>query len=47
MPDNAFYAHAAYIATAAIYGVYAVSVWRRRRRVERLRRELDRGGDAR
>jgi len=47
MPDNAFYAHAAYVAAAAIYGAYALSVWRRRRRVERLRRELERGGDER
>ena len=37
MPDNAFYMHAAYVAATAIYGVYALSVWRRRRQLERRR----------
>ena len=31
-PDNAGYYHAAYAATAAIYILYAVSIWWRRRR---------------
>jgi len=43
MPDNATYMHAAYAAAAAAYVFYAVSVWRRRRDVERRLRELERG----
>jgi hypothetical protein len=35
MPDNAFYAHSAYAAAAVIYGVYALSLWRRRRQLHR------------
>ena len=31
-PDNAAYYHAAYIAIALIYGLYAASLWVRRRR---------------
>ena len=33
IPDNAGYYHAAYIAAAAIYGLYAASIWWRGRRV--------------
>ena len=47
MPDNAFYMQVAYVAAAAVFGVYALSVWRRRRRVSQLREELERGGAAR
>jgi heme exporter protein CcmD len=43
MPDNASYMHAAYAISAAAYVFYAVSVWRRRREVERRLRELERG----
>jgi hypothetical protein len=36
MPDNAGFYHAAYVAAAAIYGLYALSLhWRRRRVRER------------
>lgn len=31
MPDNAGYYHAAYVAAAVIYALYALSLWRRRR----------------
>lgn len=33
MPSNAGYYHAAYIIVAVAYGGYALSLWRRRRRV--------------
>ena len=40
MPDNAGFAYAAYIATAIIYGAYALSLVLRSRRVrERLARK--------
>ena len=40
MPDNASYYHAAYAIIVAVYGIYAVSLWRRRARVRAaLRRE--------
>jgi hypothetical protein len=40
MPDNASYMHAAYAAAAIVYGLYTVSLWRRRSRVRAaLRRE--------
>jgi len=32
MPDNSGYYHAAYIAAAAIYSLYAASIWWRARR---------------
>lgn len=31
-PDNAAYYHAAYVAVAVIYGLYAASLWWRGRR---------------
>jgi HAMP domain-containing protein len=49
MPDNAFYAHTAYAAAAVIYGVYALSLWRRRRQLQRrweaAARTVDHGVD--
>lgn len=35
MPHNAGYFHAAYIIAVTIYGLYAVSIWARRRAVRR------------
>lgn len=32
-PDNAAYFHAAYVAAALIYGLYAASLWWRGRRL--------------
>jgi len=43
MPDNAFYAQAAYVAAVVVYGVYALSVWRRRRQLDRRRAAVLRG----
>ena len=37
MPDNGVYAYAAYTAAAVVYAAYALSLWRRRRQVERRR----------
>ena len=34
MPDNAIYYQLAYAATALIYGLYGVSLWRRQRRLD-------------
>ena len=31
-PDTSFWYHLAYVAVVVIYGGYAVSLWRRRRR---------------
>ena len=44
-PDNAGYFHAAYLAAAAIYLLYAASLWWRARRVRERRdaRLPDRG----
>jgi len=33
MPDNAIYYHIAYVAAAVIYGLYAFSIYVRRRRL--------------
>jgi hypothetical protein len=33
MPDNAGYYHAAYAVAALVYGLYAVSIWWRRRKL--------------
>lgn len=35
IPDNAGYYHAAYAVAVVLYGVYAVSIWVRRRAVRR------------
>lgn len=45
-PENSSYMYAAYAIAAAIYGLYAVSLWRRRRRLQQRLRQLD-GVDAR
>jgi len=37
MPDNAFYYHAAYVMTAGIFSLYALSLYWRRKRVRRDR----------
>jgi hypothetical protein len=36
IPDNAGYYHAAYAAAAAVYVLYAISIWWRARKVGRL-----------
>ena len=41
-PDNSPYMYAAYTVTLAVYGLYALSLWRRRRRVQRQLRRLER-----
>lgn len=35
MPDNAIYYHVAYIASAAIYGIYAVTLYWRWKRLKK------------
>jgi hypothetical protein len=39
-PENAGYYHAAYIIAVVLYGVYAVSIWARRRSLRRKSGEL-------
>lgn len=50
-PDNAAYYHAAYIAAAVLYSLYAGSLWWRSRRLSERERTLagqeDAGGDGR
>ena len=41
-PDNSSYMYAAYAVAFAVYGLYALSLWRRRRRVEGRLRQIDR-----
>ena len=41
-PDNASYMYAAYAVAAAVYGLYALTLWRRRRRVDERLRQADR-----
>lgn len=43
-PDNAIYYQAAYAAAAAIYGLYAASLWWRSRAVTRREAQLPPGG---
>ena len=45
-PDTSTYMYAAYTITAAVYGLYSLSLWRRRRRVRARLREIERA-DAR
>ena len=40
-PDNAGYMYGAYIVAAAVYGLYSMGLWRRRRRVRDRLRQLD------
>jgi heme exporter protein D len=42
-PENASYFHAAYVVTVAVYALYAVSLWRRRRALDRRAREAELG----
>jgi hypothetical protein len=42
-PENASYYHAAYVVAVAAYALYALSVWRRRRALDRRAREVERG----
>lgn len=39
MPDNAAYYHAAYVAAAALYGGYALTLWWRAKRIRERARE--------
>ena len=41
-PDNSSYMYAAYAVAAAVYGLYALTLWRRRRRVDERLRQIDR-----
>ena len=41
-PDNSAYMYAAYAVAAAVYGLYAAALWRRRRRVDERLRQVDR-----
>ena len=41
-PENASYMVAAYTVAAAVYGLYSLSLWRRRRRLQERLRQLDR-----
>jgi hypothetical protein len=41
IPDNAGYYYAAYAAAAVIYGLYAISIWWRGRRVPASRRATE------
>ena len=43
-PDNSPYMYAAYAVALAVYGLYALSLWRRRRRVEARLSRVDRAG---
>ena len=47
MPENATYMYAAYGVAAAVYGLYAVSLWRRGRRVRERLRRFERATDTR
>ena len=42
-PDNAEYLYAAYSIALAVYGLYSLSLWRRRREVRERLRQLGRG----
>jgi hypothetical protein len=42
-PDNAQYLYGAYAVALAIFGLYSLSLWRRRRRVRDRLRQLGRG----
>jgi hypothetical protein len=42
-PDNAGYFQAAYAAAVAIYGLYAITLWRRRARVRAALQRVERG----
>ena len=41
-PDNSSYMYAAYAVALAVYGLYALALWRRRRRVEARLRQFER-----
>jgi hypothetical protein len=41
MPHNAGYYHAAYIIAVGVYGLYAVSIWRRRKSVRERMRSME------
>ncbi len=43
-PDNSGYMYAAYVVAALIYGLYALSLWHRRRRLQARERQLTRNG---
>ncbi|HEX6535493.1 MAG TPA: hypothetical protein VF041_12935 [Gemmatimonadaceae bacterium] len=43
MPHNEGYYHAAYIIAVTVYGLYAASVWVRRRSIGRRRRASGEG----
>jgi hypothetical protein len=40
-PSNAGYLYAAYTAAATVYGLYALTLWRRARRTRERLRELE------
>jgi Flp pilus assembly protein TadB len=40
-PNNSAYMYAAYVVAAAIYALYALSLWRRRRRAQARLRQLE------
>jgi hypothetical protein len=44
IPDTAFWYHTAYTVASIVYVVYIVSLWRRRRSVEKQRESADLGG---
>lgn len=46
VPDNASYMYAAYAVTLAVYALYSLSIWRRRRRVRAQLRLREQGGVA-
>ena len=41
-PENSSYMVAAYAVAAAVYGLYSLSLWRRRRRLQERLRHLER-----
>ena len=41
-PDTSAYMYAAYALASAVYGLYSLSLWRRRRQVQARLRELER-----
>jgi hypothetical protein len=43
-PDNSSYMVAAYAIAAAVYGLYSLTLWRRRRRLQERLRQLERAG---
>lgn len=46
VPDNGSYMYAAYAVTLAVYALYWLSIWRRRRRVQAELRLRERAGVA-